>query len=189
MKKCLTLTMVVLSCVASLFAATGDDGMSVTRNAIEGKPEAAAPKQAVALRDTKITAEKMEYNAKEAVAIMTENVVVDDARFYLTSDKLFVFMDSTNSLSQLVVLGNVTVKDELNRHASCDRAVYTKSEARLVMVGNAKMTSYDEAGKARTITGDKITIWTDDQRMEVYPRPTLFLPADATDNGMKGLMK
>ncbi len=166
-------------------AAEDDDGMAAAREAL-AKPADPPAKQAVALRDTKITADRMEYNYKESVAIMTDNVVVDDARFLLTADRLFVFMDGTNSLSQLVVMGRVAVSNE-NRRAFCDKAVYTRADKRLVMVGNAKLTNLDEAGKASTVAGDKITIWTDDRRMEVYPRPTVTLPADSSKD-MKDLL-
>ena len=44
----------------------------------------------------------------------------------------------------------------------------------------------DEEGKKSTVAGDKITIWTNDRRMEVYPRPTLTLPAGSAD-GLKDL--
>ncbi len=187
MKKCLTMVMVLLTLGAGVWAAD-DDGMGAALDALTSpEKKAGAAKEQMELRDTKITADKMEYNYKEAVAIMTNNVVVDDARFYLTADRLFVFMDGTNSLSQLVVLGNVKVTNE-NRRAACDKAVYTKAENRLVLVGNAKLVNADDAGKESSVAGDKITIWTDDQRMEVYPRPVLTIPAGATD-GMKGMMQ
>lgn len=170
--------------IGTCFAAD-DDGMGDARDVLLQTAKPAA--QSVELRDTKITADRMEYNYKEAVAIMTDNVLVDDPRFRLTSDRLFVFLDGTNSLSQLVVLGNVTVLNE-NRRATCDKAVYTKSEGRLVMVGNARLTNVGDNGKETSVSGDKITIWTDDQRMEVYPRPQLTIPAGAT-KGLKDVMK
>lgn len=167
------------------WAAEDDDGMAAAREALAG-PAKSAPQQQIALRDTKITADKMEYNYKEAVAVLTDNVVVDDARFCLTSDRLFVFLEGTNTLSQLVVLGRVSVSND-NRRASCDKAVYTKADGRLVMVGNAKLKNIDKNGKESVVSGDKITIWVDDQRMEVYPRPMLTIPAGAAE-GLKGMM-
>ncbi len=186
MKKSLAVVMVLLGLGAWVWAAD-DDGMGAALEALTSPGKQGANQEQIELRDTRITADKMEYNYKEAVAIMTDNVVVDDARFYLTADRLFVFMDGTNSLSQLVVLGNVNVKNE-NRRASCDKAVYTKSENRLVLVGNARLVNADEEGHESSVSGDKITIWTDDQRMEVYPRPVLTIPAGATD-GMKGIVQ
>ena len=178
------LAMTVAAMAAWAAAAEDDDGMADARKA-PLEPAQPPAQETVALRDTKITADRMEYTYKEAVAIMTDTVGEDDARFLMTSDRLFVFLDGTNSLSQLVVMGNVAVSNE-NRRAYCDKAVYTKADARLVMVGNAKLTNIDEEGKKSTVAGDKITIWTNDRRMEVYPRPTLTLPAGSAD-GLKDL--
>ncbi|MBR6803197.1 MAG: hypothetical protein IKM62_05215 [Kiritimatiellae bacterium] len=183
MKHVLIAMMVFCAAVAG---AMEDDGMSAAREALLA-PEKPAQRE-VAIRDTKITADHMEYNYKESVAILTDNVVVDDARFHLTSDKLFVFLEDANTLDRLVVVGNVKVTNE-DRRASCDKAVYIKAEERLVMAGNAKLQSVDEKGKLRTVSGDKITIWTKkgDQRMEVYPNPELIIPAGSTD-GLKDMM-
>lgn len=176
----------MMACCGAVCAAEAkdDDGMAAAREALL----APAPKaeQTVALRDTKITAKHMEYNAQEGVAILTDEVVVDDARFKLTADKLFVFTAGENQLDRLVVMGNVEVDSE-GRHASCDRAVYTEADGRLVMVGNAKLVSQAD-GQARTVMGDKITIWTNEERIEVYPNPTLTFPADSA-KGLGGLGK
>ncbi len=179
-----------------------DDGMAAEQAALMGK--AGKTEEAVELRNTKITADHMEYNYKEAVAVMTDNVVVDDARFSLTADKVFVFMTKKQTdapkaegdgdkaeldgtgLEQLVVIGHVVVKDK-DKRAQCDKAVYTKADEKLVMVGNASLVSIDEHGKESSVKGDKITIWLAEERMEVYPRPTLEFSAGAT-KGLKGMM-
>lgn len=182
----LCLVPMVAFCAKGTPAKPADDGMAAEQALLLGtaKPE---PKKEIALRDTKISADHMEYNYKEAVAVMTDNVVVDDARFYLTADRLFLFLDGTNSLDQLVVQGNVAVENE-NRRAFCDRAVYTHADAKLVMVGNAVLVNVGDDGKESRVKGDKITIWTEEQRMEVYPKPMLEFPASAGE-GLKGMMK
>lgn len=182
MKRFLALSLMAFA--AALWAAD-DDGMAAAREALLSPAKPAA--QTVALRDTKITARRMEYNYKEAVVTMTDDVVVDDVRFHLTSDRLFVFLDGTNSFSQLVVMGNVAVSNE-NRRAWCDKAVYTKADARLIMVGHAKLTNIGEDGKRNSVAGDKITIWTEEQRMEVYPNPVLNLAPGSSD-GFKDVLK
>lgn len=183
---CLCLISLCALCADSAAATPADDGMAAEQALLLGtaKPE---PKPQIALKDTRISADHMEYNYKEAVAVMTDNVVVDDARFYLTADRLFLFLDGTNSLDQLVVQGNVAVENE-NRRAFCDRAVYTHAEAKLVMVGNAILVNIGDDGKESRIKGDKITIWTEEERMEVYPKPVLEFPASASE-GLKGMMK
>jgi lipopolysaccharide transport protein LptA len=189
MKKILILTMALVAALiraeATEVNTADDDGMADAQEALLGTPKA---EPAMELRDTRITADHMEYNYKESVAILTDNVKVDDARFSLTADQLFVFLAEANTLERLVVKGNVVVINE-DRRATCDKAVYIKAEERLVMAGNAKLKSLDAKGKARTVAGDKITIWTKkgDQRMEVYPNPELIIPAGSTD-GLKDVM-
>lgn len=187
MRKVLGVIGCVLGAIGFAFGADADDdGMAAAREALLAPAKPVATKQ-MAVHDTQISADRMEYNYKEAVAIMTDNVVVNDPRFQLTSDRLFVFLDGTNSLKQLVVMGHVAVSNE-NRRASCEKAVYTKATEQLVMVGNATLINVGEDGRERRVKGDKITIWTTDQRIEVYPRPTLVLPAGST-SGIKELMQ
>lgn len=129
---------------------------------------------------TRATADRMAYNYKEGVATLTNNVVVSDPRFTLNADRAFIFFEGTNTLSQLVVMGNVTMVNE-NRTAICDKAVYTKKDNILVLVGHATLSTMDEDKSVSTIKGDKITIWTVEERIEVYPKPTLTFPAKAGD--------
>lgn len=176
MKRLLAMTMMAW-CVAAFAAEAEDDGMAAAREALTA-PEQPAAKEEMELRDTKITAKHMEYNSKEGVAILTDDVVVDDARFLMTAKKMFVFTTAENELDRLVVLGDVKVTNA-DRQAFCDKAVYTEADGRLVMVGNAKLVSLAD-GQTRTVTGDKITIWTNEERIEVFPNPTLTFPANAT---------
>jgi lipopolysaccharide transport protein LptA len=187
----------------SLFANTAadDDGMAAAREALQGNKADKKQAEEVPLRDTVITAKHMEYNRKENVAILTEDVVIDDARFRLTAERVYVFLENQaaeegekgaeatvkvgdsaekQTFSQIVCLGKVEVKSE-TREAACDKAVYTRAEACLVLVGNARMSDIKD-GKANTITGDKITIWTEEERIEVYPNPTLRLNPGSSKN-------
>lgn len=209
MKKYL-LSFLCLTMVGGLTAAPAtadDDGMAAAREALQN-PNGKKKAEDAPLRDTVITAKHMEYNRKENVAILTDDVKVDDARFTLTADRVYVFLEdqatatendqdvSTNAsqdtvklgdegakqtFSQIVCLGHVNVKSE-SRRAACDKAVYTRKDACLVLVGHASLTDVNDEGKANTIAGDKITIWTEEERIEVYPNPTLRLsPGSSKD--------
>jgi len=189
-----------LSAVALFAQGADDDGMAAARAALQ--PGAKAQAEAAPLRDTVITAKHMEYNRKENVAILSDEVKIDDARFLLTADRVYVFLenqtdaaapaeDATSTVtlgddaekqtfSQIVCLGNVKVTSE-QREAACDKAVYTRKEACLVLVGHAKLTDIKD-GKANSISGDKITIWTEEERIEVYPNPTLRLAPGSSKN-------
>lgn len=142
----------------------------------------------VKLGDTKISAERMEYNYAESVVVMTDKVVVADPQFHLTSDKLFIFFEGTNSLNQIVVMGHVAVSNE-NRRAFCDKAIYTRDEGKLVMEGNAKLNQVQDDGKVFSVDGDRITIWVDQQRMEVYPNPEIVIPAGSLNSESKSLFQ
>ncbi len=201
--KVLFTCLMVLSLVANLSAAE-DDGMAAAREALMNPNAKPATVVETPMRDTEITAKHMEYNSKEGVAILTEDVVIDDVRFHLTCDKLFLFMnkdkaeeapkeeaakkedDMQQSFSRIVCLGNVNVKSE-NRTATCEKAVYTKADACLILVGKVVMTDVDAEGKKNHIMGDKVTIWTEDGRVEIYPKPKLQLSPGASKE-IKGLM-
>ncbi len=144
--------------------------------ALFGAAPKKAPQVSQAVGETEITADRMEYNYAEAVAVMSDNVAVQDPQFRLTADKLFVFFEGTNTLNQIVVMGRVNVSNE-NRRVTCDKAVYTKSDGRLVMEGQAKLRQIQEDGKEFTVDGERITIWVDEQRVEITERPKIVLPS------------
>ncbi len=178
---------------AGVCCAADDDGIAEAR-ALATKAVAAVTNMPAQVQDggstneavqpMTITATRMEYDYKESVALFDENVVVSDARFNMQSDKMIVFFEGTNDMSRLVVMGNVSISNE-NRLAHCDKAVYSRADGRIVMTGTATLqrTGQGEAGK---VTGDRITIWLDEERIEVYPAATLTLPGGALDD-KKGL--
>ena len=116
-------------------------------------------------RDSVITAERIEFDNKEGIILFDENVLVDDEQFLMRANRLLVFMEGTNDVQQIMAIGNVNITN-LNRSASCEKAVFTKKDGQIVMTGNAKLSQGDEGG---TVTGDRITFWLDDERMEVSP--------------------
>ena len=132
-------------------------------------------------REAVITAERIEFDNKEGVILFDENVLVDDEQFVMRSDRLLVFMEGTNDVQQIMSVGHVSITNQ-NRSASCDKAVYTKKSGQIVMTGNARlMREGDQGGE---VTGNRITFWLDDERMEVSPGrvvlpPGTFNKADA----------
>jgi lipopolysaccharide transport protein LptA len=138
-----------------------------------GAKAAEAEAQAAPQREAVITAERIEFDNKEGVILFDENVVVDDPQFVMRSDRLLVFMEGTNDVQQIMAVGKVSITN-LNRSASCDKAVYTRKEGQIVMTGNARlMRQGDEGGE---VTGNRITFWLDDERMEVSPGRVVLPP-------------
>jgi len=143
-----------------------------------------AKKAAEAERESVITAKKIEFDNKEGVILFDEDVLVDDAQFLMRSERLLVFMEGTNDVQQVMAIGKVSITNA-NRAASCDKAVYTKKDGRIVMTGNA---SLKQQGKeAGNVSGDKIIIWVDDERMEVYPG-RVVLPPGTFNKGDRKLL-
>jgi len=125
-------------------------------------------------RETIITADKIDFDNKEGIILFDENVLIDDAQFFMRSERLIVFMEGTNDVSQIMAIGNVNITNEL-RHATCAKAVYTKKDAQIVMLADENdkdsvvrmVTQGDTAG---TVTGYKVTIWLDDEKVLVEHR-------------------
>ncbi len=122
------------------------------------------------LRETTITSERIEFDYKEFVAVFDENVKVDNPQFFLTADRVVIFLEGTNQVRQIMALGHVTLTND-QRVASCEKAVYTRLSGQVVMTGSAVLR---RAGDH--VSGDRITIWLDDERMEVSPGHFVIAP-------------
>lgn len=145
----------------------------------------ATAKGGEAAHESVITAKKIEFDNKEGVILFDEDVLVDDAQFQMRSDRLLVFMQGTNDVQQVMAIGNVSITNA-NRTALCEKAVYTKKDGRIVMTGNAHL---KQLGKeAGDVTGDRIVIWVDDERMEVSPGRVVLPPGTFNKGGMQKLM-
>jgi lipopolysaccharide transport protein LptA len=153
-------------------AGAAGQGASDAPAAEKAKP-AKAKKPEAPQRESVITAERIEFDNKEGVILFDENVLVDDEQFVMRSDRLLVFMEGTNDVQQIMAVGNVNITNQ-NRSASCDKAVYTRKDGQIVMTGKARLLS--QGDKGGEVTGDRITFWLDDERMEVYPGRVVLPP-------------
>ena len=121
-----------------------------------------------AKRDAEISAVRTDYDRKDGVVLFDGAVSVSDAEYSLGADRIFAFLDGTNSLKRIVADGSVTVTNG-TRSGGCPRASYEKSLGRVTMFGEegnpAKLV---DAGSRRSeIEGRKITFWLDSEQVEV----------------------
>jgi lipopolysaccharide export system protein LptA len=72
-----------------------------------------------------------------------------------------------------MAVGHVNITNA-NRVASCEKAVYTKKDGQIVMTGSARLMQQGTQGGE--VTGERITIWVDDERIEVTQGPRVVLP-------------
>lgn len=127
-------------------------------------------------RETVITANKIDFDNREGVILFDENVFVDDPQFSMRSDRLLIFMEGTNDVSQVMSIGNVVFSNEM-RSATCDKAIYTRKDGQIVMTGDVRLKSEgDTSGEVR---GEKVVIWVDDERVEVLKGAKITLPPGA----------
>lgn len=124
-------------------------------------------------RETVITSDKIDFDNREGVILFDDNVLVDDPQFSMRSDRLLVFMEGTNDVSQVMAIGNVTFSNEM-RSATCSKAVFTKKDGQVVMTGDVRMKSVGET--AGEVSGNRVVIWVDDERVEVLEGATIKLP-------------
>jgi lipopolysaccharide export system protein LptA len=119
-------------------------------------------------RETAITADTVDFDRKNGVIFFDENVLVDDAQFIMRSDKLIVFLEGEQDVSQIMAIGNVKITNEM-RHATCDKAIYTKEGAQIVMTAEKgkKVVLETKGDQAGTVTGAGVVMWLDDDRVQV----------------------
>jgi hypothetical protein len=89
--------------------------------------------------------------------------------YVLTAMRAFAFLSGTNDLKRVVALNGVRVKSGV-REGSCDRAVYTKDDSKIVMYGDEKGTPAmlaDNSKRRSKIEGARITFWLDNEQVEV----------------------
>ena len=146
-------------------------------------------------RDTVITADTIDFDKKEGVILFDTNVLIDDAQFIMRADRLMLFLENENAddVNQILAIGNVSITNE-SRYATCDKAVYTKKDAQIVMTADVGkdvnlVTQGDTAG---TVKGARVVIWLDDERVQVLARegetkqPGVTIPALGTLNRATG---
>jgi len=118
-----------------------------------------------------ITADRIEFDNKQRVAIFDGGVKVVHSQFNLMAEQVFVFLDEENELKHILAQETVVMTNE-NIRAVCDWALYTHAEGTLVMratvEGNVAQIT---RGPMDTMFGYQITLWLEDERMEVVKFP------------------
>jgi lipopolysaccharide export system protein LptA len=133
-------------------------------------------------KETVITSKKMNFDYKRNVVEFNGNVVVVDPQMRLESDSLTVLLAGTNEIKSVTADGSVRIKLP-DKTGTCDKAVYTAKESKIVMTGNAKVVVQSKD----SVRGDKITIWFNEDRMVSEPATLIITPDDKGGAG-PGLM-
>lgn len=141
---------------------------------------AVLPAEAASLRgDTTVTSSRMEYDYAHSSIIFEENVKISNPEYTMTCERLVVMLNSTNDVKWIKATKNVILVNG-DRSAKCEEAIYTKADGKVVMTGKEVVVQ-----RAKDcMTGTKITIWLNDERVECEPARMIL--QETTVNKKKG---
>ena len=128
---------------------------------------------------TVITSERLEVDYSKNVFTFTGKVLAVDPQMTLHADKMVAFLGvttnaaatatnaapagagATPAVQKIIATGSVLITQEKKR-ATCGRAEYTADDGRVVLTDNPKVEQPEG-----TVTGEKITFWRGQDKMDV----------------------
>lgn len=147
-----------------------------------------------------VTADKMEYNFDVSSATLVGNVLIQHPQFTARADKIdIVFEESVNDMvgkktkekgkvqdnvRSAIAKGNVKAVGE-NVFLEGDRLLYFKDNGKLMLLGTDNKNPL-VMKDGRSITGEVITMWLNDGKVEVTGKMALSMQVDpATSKSSK----
>lgn len=141
---------------------------------------------------TIVTSERLQVDYLHNMGTFEGNVLVVDPRITVRADKMVVFFGaahkesvtnrtatteapavSTNltaqSLQKIEAHGGVVIT-QADKKAESEHAVYTAADGRVVLTGNPRLDGPDGM-----VSGEKITFWRDDKRVDIESGTRLIL--------------
>lgn len=124
--------------------------------------------------ETRITSDKLTYQAEKRVVMFEGSVHVVRPDFDLRATRLTVYLKpakgdsespvgmATGDVDRLVAQGNVTMKEPQGRSGTSDKATYTIDDGVLILEGNPHLTDGENS-----ISGAVIRYYTHESKSEV----------------------
>lgn len=148
------------------------------KNAAEGPEKGLAGDIAKAKNgETVITSKKLEFDYRKYIAVFEGDVVATDPEIKMQADRMTIWFDETNNLKRALATGNVKMWYQ-DKTATGQTVVYDASKGQAQIVGNAQL-----ARGKDSVSGDKITVWLNDDRMEVEPGRLIVYPQKEGSGG------
>jgi lipopolysaccharide transport protein LptA len=113
---------------------------------------------------TVIKSNYLKFDYDMSLAYFKGNVRVDDSRVDMTSDRLTVLFEGTNSIKTVTADGNVKAVSKEGSKGTCDKAIYFDEESKILMTGDVTV-----SGGEGNLSGNKVTVWLDEGRMTSEP--------------------
>jgi lipopolysaccharide transport protein LptA len=127
---------------------------------------------------TVITSDRLQVDYLHNMGTFEGNFLAVDPRITLRADKAVVYytgQSETNAargVQRVVATGGVVIT-QADRKATCDQAEYFAADGKVVLTGKPQVT-----GKEGTVSGEKITFWRDQEKMDVESSTRLILYPD-----------
>mgnify|MGYP003291217205 CR=1 FL=1 len=136
----------------------------------------------------RITSDSTYYDRKEGIAVFKGHVHVDDTEYQLHSEKAYLFMSETNTLSRLAATGSVAITNGLKR-AYGEKATYRRDTGLIVLTGSecepAIVCGSTDKGD-QTVRGRKIRFWVNQEQVEVV-EADITAPKSGAQNALPSL--
>ncbi len=123
---------------------------------------------------TTVTAEKLEYYKKDAVAIFVRHVKVADPQFNMSCDRAIVMFQTGEEVKQVRAIGNVHVTDA-DRECSCDEANYYRSTGFLDMKAGGASGKISIRHGSDTLETNEARLKTNEESAECSPARIIIL--------------
>jgi len=120
--------------------------------------------------ETEVTADKLEYDLKNATATFKGNVVVKDPEITIQANSLVVLFDGDSQIERALASGDVRIKDARGV-ATCDKAAYGAKKGQVILSGNARLVRERDR-----VEGKRITFWLHEERMICEPGRLIIFP-------------
>lgn len=140
----------LLAGVATVLLAANDPLANAVRSN-KGKPRG----------ETTVTADRLEFDYQQWIALFEGNVKIVDPEFKLWADRMLIFFENTNDVTRVDAVGHVHM-ESLDRKATCGKAVYTRVNGAIVLTSDPVVSK-----GPNTLRGQKITVWINDSRVDV----------------------
>lgn len=126
---------------------------------------------------TVVTADKLTFDYIRKFAKFENNVVVNDPRMQLSSDRLTILFTESSDPQTIKAEGKVVLTHQEFK-ARADMATYDFESGRVTLVGGPPQVLKDR----NILEGDVILYWTKEQRLECKPHARLVVyPSDFGD--------
>jgi lipopolysaccharide transport protein LptA len=122
---------------------------------------------------TVVTSDHLSVDYAHNFGTFEGNVLAVDPRITVRADKMTVFFDNTNivteattntqrTVQKIIAEGSVVINTPDDKVSHSDHAVYTAADGKTVLTGHPHVQSPDG-----NVTGKKITFWRNDNKMDV----------------------